>query len=209
MMLHENEIEKAVNALSRKDGVIVVPTDTTYGVICRVDCPEAVDRIYNAKGRDRSKPLIILGSDAGLLFQWVTGDITLALVLAARFWPGPLTIIARAAEKVLPGILSDGRTVGLRMPKHTALLDVLSRLPRCSAASTSANLSGAGEPTSLEAVRQSLGDSVDFVMSDCGEPPAGSVSTVVDLTGDEPVVLREGALDKELLFSSINEVVRR
>lgn len=158
--MHKHEVDAAVSALSTNDGVIAVPTDTTYSVICRLDRPQAIERIYSTKGRDRTKPLIILGSDPGLLMQWVTGDLRLALNLAVKFWPGPLTIVARATEAVPGGIFAGGRTVGLRMPSHAATLAVLSRLPRCSAASTSANISGQGAISTRQQVIDSLGDSL-------------------------------------------------
>lgn len=206
---YQGEINQAVHALGRREGVIVVPTDTTYGVVCRLDYPLAIERIYTLKGRDRSKPLIVLGSDPGLLLQSVTGDLRAALALASRFWPGALTIVARAAETVPAGILAGGTTVGLRMPNHRAVLAILSRLPRCSAASTSANLSGAGAASSQEQVIASIGDLVDMVVPDCGQSPAGSESTIVDVSGSEPKILRAGALESELVFSTISEAVRR
>lgn len=207
-MAHEKIIEAAFDALSRDDGVIVVPTDTTYGLICRLDRPYAIERVYELKGRDRSKPLIILGSDPGCLLQWVTGDITIALHLASIFWPGPLTIVARATEKVPGGILAHGRTVGLRMPAHGATLALLSRLPRCSVASTSANLSGSVSPARYEEVVESVGSMVDFVMPDCDEPPAGTVSTIVDASGTRPEILRAGSLDPQVVLDAASEVAR-
>jgi L-threonylcarbamoyladenylate synthase len=209
MVDHKTEIESAVKALSLKDGVIVIPTDTTYGVICRLDQPDAIDRIYDLKGRDRSKPLIILGSDPNMLFLWATGDMTLALLLAERFWPGPLTIVLRATEQVPAGILAGGKTVGLRVPNHAASRAVLATLPRGSAASTSANLSGAGAPSRWQEVAEAIGEKADYIMPDCDEPPAGKESTVIDVSGHEPKILREGVLKKDEVFSIINEVVRR
>lgn len=206
---HKNDIQSAVAALARKDGVIVVPTDTTYGVICRLDFPEAIERIYSLKDRDHSKPLIILGSDPGKLLQWVTGDLTMALALASRFWPGPLTIVARATEVVPAGILAGGRTVGLRMPRHLATLELLSRLPSFSAASTSANVSGAGAPKDMKEVEDSLGDLVDYILPDCDEAPDGTESTIVDVSGGEPKILRAGALSEETVMSALTGIVRR
>lgn len=201
---HRKEIENAVLALGRENGVVSIPTDTTYGVICRLDRPRAVEKIYLLKGRDRSKPLIILGSDPDKLLGWAAGNLNVARLLAARFWPGPLTIVVPAAEAVPPEIMAGGSTVGLRMPAHEAALSLLSSLPLCSAASTSANLSGAGSPDDIKQVIDSIGDKVDFVLADCGRKPAGNESTIVDVSGGRVNILRAGAIDPEEIFALVN-----
>ncbi len=189
--------------------MIVIPTDTTYGVVCRLDYPEAIDRIYELKGRDRSKPLIILGSDPAALLRWATGDLRLAVELAERFWPGPLTLVVRATETVPGSILAGGQTVGLRMPKHDATLKLLARTKDGSVASTSANLSGAGAPKTLSEVEASLADKVDYILSDCGQAPAGNESTIIDVSSSEPKLLRVGSLSEETLMAAVNELVSR
>jgi L-threonylcarbamoyladenylate synthase len=205
----KNEIERATGALHRRDGVIVIPTDTTYGVICRLDYPDAIERIYELKGRDRSKPLIILGSDPASLLRWATGDLRLAVELAERFWPGPLTLVVRATELVPGAILAGGKTVGLRMPRHEAALALLARTKNGSVASTSANLSGAGAPRTKSEVESCLGDKVDYILPDSGQAPAGNESTIIDVSATEPKLLRVGALSEETLMSAVNEIVRR
>jgi L-threonylcarbamoyladenylate synthase len=205
----ESEIAAAADALLKPDGVIVVPTDTTYGVICRLDDAGAVDRIYDIKGRDRSKPLIILGAEIQSLLGWIKGEPDLAFVLAQRFWPGPLTIVAPASKSVPRGILSGGSTVGLRVPAHMATRAVLSRLPHGCAASTSANPSGGGSPSTFDEACRLMSDKVPYVMPDCGEPPAGTESTIVDISTAQPRILRTGSLDPAFVMACINEAVRR
>lgn len=202
---YSTQIDSAVAALQRPAGVVVVPTDTTYGLICRLNDSAAVDRIYEMKGRDRSKPLIILGAQTSDLLPWMDGDPRLAMLLANKFWPGPLTIVARASSAVPRGILSGGTTVGLRLPDHQSVRQVLDRLPDGSAASTSANLSGAGSPTKLDEVFNSVGNLVDYVMSDCDKKPAGTESTIIDISKNPPVVLRAGALSPQLLTQCLQE----
>lgn len=192
-----SEIESAVSALSKRGGVIAVPTDTTYGLICNLQDSEAVDRIYEIKGRDRSKPLIILGAQADSLLGFMAKESTAARLLAEKFWPGALTIVAESADVVPRGILSGGSTVGLRQPNHVVLLDLLSRLPQLAVASTSANLSGAGFPTSLQEVLDTVGELVDYVMPDCGQNPAGNESTIVNVSQTPAKILRAGALSQE------------
>jgi L-threonylcarbamoyladenylate synthase len=206
---YKTEIDKALRSLNRTTGTVVVPTDTTYGIICRLDRPLAISRIYEIKGRDKSKPLIILGADSNDLLEWVTGDLTLPMVLAERFWPGPLTIVARAAEAVPPGILSGGTTVGLRVPNHQATRELLSKFPRGSVASTSANTTGGGAPAKFDQVYNSMNERVDYIMPACGKEPAGIESTIIDVSGDEPVILRQGALDATLIWDCISELGRR
>ncbi|MBX9772395.1 MAG: threonylcarbamoyl-AMP synthase [Candidatus Obscuribacterales bacterium] len=196
MSLSKYEIEEAmaVECLSRGNGVIVVPTDTTYGLVCRLDRLEAVERIYELKGRDRSKPLIILASNTESILPFIEGAEDIVAKLGERFWPGALTIVARASAKVPPEILSGGITVGVRVPAHKALRALLSLLPEGVVASTSANLSGAPTPKVMDEVVASLADKVDYLMPDCDESPAGTESTIVDVSGDKPRVLRAGAL---------------
>ena len=196
MSLSKYEIEEAmaVECLSRGNGVIVVPTDTTYGLVCRLDRLEAVERIYELKGRDRSKPLIILASNTESILPFIEGAEDIVAKLGERFWPGALTIVARASAKVPPEILSGGTTVGVRVPAHKALRALLSLLPEGVVASTSANLSGAPTPKVMDEVVASLADKVDYLMPDCDESPAGTESTIVDVSGDKPRVLRAGAL---------------
>jgi len=201
----EIETAMAIECLARDNGVIVVPTDTTYGVICRLDRLQAIDRIYELKGRDRSKPLIILGHSVASLLPFVEGDRKNIEVLGGQFWPGALTIVARSSMKVPPEIMSGGTTVGLRVPDHKGLLRLLSLLPDGAVASTSANLSGAPTPKVIDEVIASLSDKIDYILPDCDESPAGTESTIIDVTSSEPKILRAGALDKE----SIVKVLKR
>lgn len=197
---YEIEEAMAIECLSRNNGVIVVPTDTTYGVVCRLDRLEAVERIYDLKGRDRSKPLIILASDTKSILPFVEGRHELVSVLGEKFWPGALTIVARASSLVPKEILSGGTTVGVRVPNHAALRALLALLPNGAVASTSANLSGGQTPKVMDEVIESLADKVDYFFPDCGESPAGTESTIVDVSGDVPRVLRVGALPTDVVL---------
>ena len=196
------EIEEAmaVECLSRTNGVIVVPTDTTYGVICRLDRLDGVERIYELKGRDRSKPLIILASNTESILPFIDGKKDLVSKLGEKFWPGALTIVAKASNKVPTEIMSGGTTVGVRVPNHKALRALLSLLPDAAVASTSANLSGGPTPKIMDEVIASLTDRVDYFFPDCDEAPAGTESTIVDISSDEPRVLRAGALAAEVVL---------
>jgi L-threonylcarbamoyladenylate synthase len=199
----ESKVEQAYAAVVKPGGVVVVPTDTTYGVICRLDDDAAIDRIYEIKGRDRSKPLIILSSDIASALQWIEADDTTVHKLAARFWPGPLTIVAKAKAGVPRSILSGGDTVGIRIPAHSATCRLISLLPNRSIASTSANPSGAGIPKDLAEVTKLMSALVDFILPDCGEPPAGTESTIINLVVDPPTVLRSGAVSNDEISQAL------
>ena len=190
----QRQITEALRALEKSNGIVVVPTDTTYGVICRLDRKDAIARIYQEKGRDRNKPLIILGADIKSLTKWCGGKCDKLKLLGLKFWSGALTIVVPAASCVPRDILAGYETVGLRVPDHKGLRLLLEQLPDKSAASTSANLSGNGITKTLSEVQAALGGKVDFIMDNCGIAPQGTESTIVDISGDTPVILRSGAI---------------
>jgi L-threonylcarbamoyladenylate synthase len=199
----ESNIQQAYAALVKPQGVIVVPTDTTYGVICRLDDDAAIDRIYEIKGRDRSKPLIILSADVASALQWIDADDTTVHKLAAKFWPGPLTIVAKANNSVPTGILSGGNTVGIRIPAHSRTCRLISLLPTRSIASTSANPSGAGIPKDFAEVTKLMSALVDYILPDSGEPPAGTESTIINICANPPTVLRSGAVSNDEITQAL------
>ncbi len=159
------QVEEAARTLDA-GGVVVMPTDTVYGLAAHPDCPEAVKRLYAIKGRSGSKPIALLVSDASML----SGK---ARELADRYWPGALTIV------------QDGE--GYRMPDDETALALIAR---CGGRLrvTSANLSGAGDSDSAP-----LDLGADFVI-DAGKSKLGCASTVVKVEDGEVTVLREGAI---------------
>jgi L-threonylcarbamoyladenylate synthase len=195
-------LQNARAYLVKPGGVIVVPTDTTYGVICQLNDDAAIDRIYDIKGRDRSKPLIILGSETSSLLQWIAAGHRIVETLADKFWPGALTIVAQASPAVPRSILSGGETVGIRIPSHEATLHLLSSLPSKSVASTSANPSGAGIPRDFAEVTTLMTSHVDYIVPDCNTPPAGTESTIIDITSTPPRILRSGALSAATILAA-------
>jgi L-threonylcarbamoyladenylate synthase len=183
-------VQVAAEIIAR-GGLIVVPTDTVYGVACDPFNPSAVGALFNAKARGRDLPLPILvhtwRQTVGLVEE-VTGQ---AETLFEHYWPGPLTVVLKQS----PGLgwdLGESRgTVALRMPKQDFLLKVIERTGPL--AVTSANRSGEPTPGKVPEVVEQLGDSVDAYFDD-GWRMGHSPSTIVDLTGPKPVVLREGAI---------------
>ena len=185
-------IERAV-AILRAGGLVAFPTETVYGLGGRALDPVALARIFAAKGRPATHPLIahVLGvADARTMAaDWSD----LASRLAEAFWPGPLTLVVARAASVPPELTGGGDSVGLRAPAHPVARALLQGLGEPIAA-PSANRYQTLSPTTAAHVAASLGDRVDLIL-DGGPCSAGIESTVVDLRGEAPVILRPGALD--------------
>jgi L-threonylcarbamoyladenylate synthase len=177
----------AVQALARGE-LVVLPTDTVYGLAARPQLPEATARLFEAKGRSRDLTLPVLLADrdgAGLV-----GTLDdRARRLAERFWPGPLTLV-----------LNERGTIGVRVPDHDRTRALLAETGPL--AVTSANMSGEPTPPDCDGVRSVLGDAVAVYLCDDPRPP-GPPSTVLDLTGPDPRVLREGGLDPQTVLATL------
>lgn len=193
-------IALAANLL-RSGGLVAFPTETVYGLGANALDPDAVRRIFAAKGRPSFNPLIVhcagLPEARSLAATWPEA----AERLGRAFWPGPLTLVLPKRQDV-PDIVTAGLpTVALRVPSHPVAQALLlaAGIP---VAAPSANPSSRLSPTRAEHVIRALGDRVDVVL-DAGETPVGIESTVVDLSGDEPVLLRPGSIDVPRLESVI------
>ncbi len=189
-------IEQAAAAL-RAGRLVAFPTETVYGLGADALDEDAVRRIFAAKGRPADNPLIVHIGDVSDLDALVTHVTPLARRLAARHWPGPLTLVLEAAPAV-PAVTRGGlATVAVRMPDHPVALELL-RTADIPVAAPSANRSGRPSPTTAAHVRADLGDAVAVVV-DGGPCGLGVESTVVDARGEVPVVLREGMITREQL----------
>lgn len=176
--------------LIRYGQVIAVPTDTVYGLVCRYDSSQAIEELYRVKDRPPEKALPVLIGDESQLTQLIAGDLPrLAQALIARFWPGPLTLILPALSHLPPVLTAGGSTVGVRIPNQPFLRE----LARWAGplASSSANRSGGPECSTAGAVLAQLDGRVPLLV-DGGTTPLGQASTVLDLSGEAPRILREG-----------------
>jgi L-threonylcarbamoyladenylate synthase len=181
-------------------GLIAFPTDTVYGVGGLAFSPQAIDEIYRVKGRLAEKAIPVLLGNSGQLSQ-VTEELNpFAQRLAERYWPGPLTLVV-LKKPSLPENLSPHPTVGVRMPDHPAALRLLNLAGPL--AVTSANLSGAANCTTAQQVLEQLGGSIPLIL-DGGETPGGQPSSVVDCTGEAPVLLRPGPISMEEITSVLS-----
>lgn len=194
-----NELDKAFTALDN-DGVVVFPTDTLYGLGADVFSLPALQRIFAIKGRpaELALPVLVAGLDQ---VESVALPMTnQAQQLAERFWPGPLTLVMRRSPE-LPDLVTGGAdTVAVRMPAHRIPLALARRLGR-PITGTSANLSGSPDLLDLDSIDSQLGNLVDYIIR-AGPSPEGTGSTVVDITGDEPRILRDGAISLEEIMET-------
>ena len=187
----DSDISKAVEIL-RAGGLVAFPTETVYGLGADASNPAALHRLYEAKGRPTSHPVIVHVRGASDLSRWACEVPSVALLLTARFWPGPLTLVLKRASRVLDQVTGGEDTVGLRAPSHPVAQQLLQAFAGGIAA-PSANLFGHLSPTTAEHVREELGDAVDLVL-DGGACEVGIESTIIDLSSSAPVLLRLGRI---------------
>jgi tRNA threonylcarbamoyl adenosine modification protein (Sua5/YciO/YrdC/YwlC family) len=190
----DDELESALSAASlavQQGSLVVLPTDTVYGIGADAFDVAAVRDLLEAKGRGREMPPPVLVSAATTLDAIATGVPGYARALVERFWPGPLTLVC-TQQASLQWDLGDTRgTVAVRMPDHPVALALLERTGPM--AVSSANLTGRPAATDAAAAEEMLGDHVSVIL-DAGPAPGGVASTIVDVTGPHGRVLRHGAL---------------
>lgn len=184
----EAALAAAAQAL-RAGEVVVIPTDTVYGVAADAFKPEAVRALLNAKGRGPSMPPPVLVAASATLDALAVQVPDWARALIERFWPGPLTIVFHEQPSLLWDLGETKGTVAVRMPDHQLALDLIASVGPI--AVSSANRTGMPAATTAADAEQMLGD---LVILDAGDSPVGEASTIVDATTSTPRVLRLGAL---------------
>jgi L-threonylcarbamoyladenylate synthase len=186
-------------AVLKAGGLVAFPTDTVYGVGALASDGEAVEAIYTAKDRPVEKAIPVLLGEASDLVRVGTEIPNSAYRLAARFWPGPLTILVPKRAD-LPDAVSSTPTVGVRVPDH----EVARALLRAAGpmAVTSANISGGPSPVTAQEVLEQLRGRISLII-DGGRTPGGVPSTLVDCTTPELQILREGPIPLEELLSAL------
>jgi L-threonylcarbamoyladenylate synthase len=186
-------LNDAVHALKNGE-VIGLPTETVYGLAADAMNGEAVKKIFALKGRPADHPLIVHIADASQLSRWATAIPEEAHVLAQHFWPGPLTMILKKQPQVLDVVTGGQTTVGLRCPAHPLALTLLKQFGG-GVAAPSANRFGRISPTTAQHVRDEFGDAVPIVLEG-GDCEVGIESTIIDLSGLMPRILRPGMISQ-------------
>lgn len=205
MWIKKEELDKAAVYL-RSGDVVAFPTETVYGLGADATSSQAVQGIFEAKGRPSDNPLIVHIGQLTQLDQLTPRVPQKAQQLMDKFWPGPLTIILEAyTDKIAPEVTAGLSTVGIRMPNHPLALDLIRRAG-CPIAAPSANTSGKPSPTTPQHVMNDLDGKIKAIV-DGGETEVGLESTVIDVTNDKyPVILRPGSISQQAIEDCIGSV---
>ena len=196
------EVRRAAEILKR-GGLVAFPTETVYGLGADASSKDAVTRLYAAKRRPLDHPVIVHFADADLAFSWARDVPQAAKKLAAKFWPGPLTLILKKSAQAGDFVTGGQDSVGVRVPSHPVAQELL-RAFGGGIVAPSANRFGQVSPTTAAHVREDLGKDVELVL-DGGPSEVGIESTIVDLSSGDPALLRPGkisAVDLEAALGS-------
>lgn len=200
-----DKMDEIVKVL-RSGGIIVYPTETFYGLGANVFSEKAIKKVYRLKKRDPQKPLSVLISDLAMLSRIVSGVPDFFLQAVLELWPGPLTVILKASSEVPRVIQGQGGTLGVRLPGHKWVRSLLAWLNNPITA-TSANISGEVEISTPEEAIKLFEGLVDLVI-DGGRTEGLLPSTVVDLSGKTPRLIREGAIPHDRLKKYLPSLIR-
>jgi L-threonylcarbamoyladenylate synthase len=198
--LEPGALAEAADVLAR-GGLVAYPTDTLYGLAADPRSAAAVARVYGVKGRPAGEALPLIASSLEQVQRDAGRLSALAMRLAARFWPGPLTLIIEASPTLVPAVHAGTGAVAVRVPDHRVARD-LADAAGFPVTSTSANRSGEPAPALADEVVRTIGGEIDLVL-DGGPAPGGLPSTIVDARFDRPRLVRAGAVP----FDRVLEVV--
>ena len=204
MNVLQEQVKKGVKIL-KAGGIVAFPTDTVYGLGADAFNSKAVERIYEVKNRPRHMSFPLLISDLSQISTIAAPASQVALFLAKHFWPGGLTLILLKTAS-LPTYLANQSTIAVRIPNHPIPLALIQGLGR-PIIGTSANISGKLNNLTIGKVKQQLGDKVDLII-DAGKCPNESESTIVDVTGEMPAILRQGIIPKHEIEKAYDEYCR-
>lgn len=200
----DKKIYEQAGKILRDGGLVAFPTETVYGLGADALDEKASAKIYAAKGRPSDNPLIVHIADVNALYDLASEVPEKALVLAEKFWPGPLTMILKKQDKVPDSITGGLGTVAIRMPSHPVAAELIRRSGVYIAA-PSANTSGRPSPTTAQHVYEDLNGRIDMII-DSGKVDIGLESTIVDLTGEIPTILRPGYITRAMLEEVVEPV---
>ena len=200
----QEQVEKGISIL-KQGGLVAFPTDTVYGLGAWADHQPAVERVYRVKERPRNIALPLLLADISQIGGVAEPVPPIAWLLAHNFLPGALTIVLHKSNSVPDIITAGGITVAVRVPAHPVPIALVQGLG-APIVGTSANVSGKPSALTADEVYSQFGNKIDLVI-DGGRCPGGRESTIIDVTGEEPIILREGAISREELRQVCGSII--
>jgi len=190
--LNHSYTQQAVSVF-KKGGIVIFPTDTAFGIGCRIDRPQSIRKLYQIRRRPTGKPVPVLVSGADMAVSYYLNPSIVVRRLIKKYWPGALTIVAPCqTDKVYYLVCGAGNTIGLRMPNHNQMLDIIEQVG-VPILGPSANFHGGQTPYTQNDLDPELVKLADYVMP--GKTDLKSTSTVVDCSASPYIVIRSGAID--------------
>lgn len=196
-------IEKVVQCI-KNDSIVAYPTETFYGLGVDVTNDHAVKHLFDLKRRDYGNPIAVIVADRDMLQEVVADIPDLALALMEKYWPGPLTILFKTNEVISKWLTTNTGKIGIRVSSNPIATAITKGLGK-PLSTTSANLSGFPPSFDTKHLKNYFSDKIDIIL-DAGELPTSRGSTVVDVSRDKMVVIREGDIAADEIFSVINHV---
>jgi L-threonylcarbamoyladenylate synthase len=192
-------LAERIHQVLAENGLIALPTESFYGLAVDPFNEQALEKLWQVKGRSKGKPVLVLIGEGAQLNPFVRNIPPAATVLMNAFWPGPLTIVFPAALGLSDAVTAGTRSVGIRFSAWQPLCELLQRVGALTG--TSANREGMPPPTTAKEVRHYFGDALDLIV-DAGPTPGGRPSTVIDVQG--PIrIIRDGAIDREDIVAQL------
>lgn len=193
-------IEQVIKKLIARE-IVVVPTETRYGMLTRADSEDSVKNLYRLKRRSKFQPSAVFVGNLEMMMHY--GELTPSIQrLAKLFLPGPVTLIIKALDGAMLPVIVDGK-IGMRISSSQVIENIMGNIP-FPVTATSANLSGSEDNITIEEIHKTFGDQISLYLD--GGKLDNTTSTVIDCTGTEPVVLREGAIAKETILDALKGV---
>ena len=196
--ISEEEILIRVAEILVGGGIIAYPTETFYGLGADATNEKAIQKIFAVKGRDFKNPISLIIGHPDDIYPLVKDIPPKAQKLMAAFWPGALTIVFSASDKVSSLLTAETGKIGLRVSSHPIASKIVQKIKRPLTA-TSANLTGSPECSLASEVIKQIGNQIDAII-DWERTKGGKASTIIDVTCDAPVILREGAISRQTIF---------
>ncbi|HUV51318.1 MAG TPA: L-threonylcarbamoyladenylate synthase [Anaerolineae bacterium] len=185
-----------------KGGVVIFPTSFIYGLGADAFNVDAIDRVFKIKNRPHNKPLSVLVKNQEALYSLVQHIPSYASIIMDRFWPGKITIVFKAKEGLPENLTAGTGTIGVRIPVHTAACALVNALDN-PITGTSANFSGHAGCSRISDLDPLISDEIDLIL-DAGSLEGGIGSTVIDATGNQPTILRHGAIAAKDIFAVLS-----